>query len=177
MGAPRRSEGVIGRLLVVAVAALASAATSAPAVRYPRNYPAWQVISGSPVAYGCAELEAWVAKSGKQGMGVTVSAATRDGRPCRVTVRSATFRVGALAVPAARLPEPVEAAAGTAPALLYLPFAFDNQTAWNRGDDTGVLELRLSVGDAPETAAVVELVHRRAGAHRRTPYHQPGDRL
>jgi hypothetical protein len=155
------------RLSVIAIAAYLCAATSPPRYSYPRSYPLWKLDSGELAPAGCAELRAWVSKSGKQGVGVTLRLSPRPGAPkCDVRVVGAGLDVGRTRVAAARLPEPVTVGAGPAQHV-YLPFAFDNEAAWNRGDRSGALVLQLTVDGALLPDVRVAMKHERSGAHTR----------
>jgi hypothetical protein len=85
----RRSDRV--QRAVLAIAALACVATSPPL--YVRNYPAWQgpALAGR---LGCIERRVWVAKSGKEGLGVVVLFQNRGATSCVAAVDEAQFRIG-----------------------------------------------------------------------------------
>jgi hypothetical protein len=68
-------------------------------------------------------------------------------------------------VPAALLPSPAGA-----PAHLYLPFLFDNQSLWNRGEADAQLELMVAVDGGAPGAATFALRQERASPHRKVPY-------
>jgi hypothetical protein len=131
------------RLAAFVATALASIATPAP--RLPRNYPAWSVEGLGARRLGCAHVDLWVSKSGKQGFGLTV--ALQPGEPksseCRVELRSARF--DAPGVHVAGRPLPV-AARVDRPRYLYLSFPFDNESLWNEKKREGKLELVLVIG-------------------------------
>jgi hypothetical protein len=133
-----------GRLGAVTLAAAASLATSHP--RTERAYPLWKITADSSRAADCAALEAWVSKSGKEGVGVTVALSTAA-QDCDVTWKSARFHLSQSVVAA---PLPPAAHLSTAPEYQYLAFAFDNETAWNRGDNAATLHLDLLVNGAPQ---------------------------
>jgi len=149
---------------VIAVALVFCAATSPPRYSYPRNYPSWRTVGSTGRISVCAETSAWFSKSGKQGAGVTIRLVGRGEHACRAEVLGATFEVGHVAIPAAALPEPFELAPG-ATQYVYLPFAFDNEAAWNRGDRTGWLSILLAFDGAPSPELRVEAEHRRDGPH------------
>lgn len=141
------------RLPLVIVAGLACLAT--PAQRFERNYPAWVFDEGASVAdaggyvgprlsYGCADIQAWISKSGKEGMGVSfeLQNATRD--LCTVEIVYAAFVPEGMTVKPWMMPRRLE----LTPEELqdaYLGFPFDNEALWNQGRRSGVLHVTFSV--------------------------------
>ena len=136
----------------LALAALACAATEPP--RYARQYPLWQLEppAALPVALACARGRAWVVKSGKSGVGLTVELMGAATGPCRVVLRGARLELtGGRAIRSAA-PQPPAAAWTLAPCQVqrfYLPFLFDNNAAWNHGARSGRFLLDLVVGRVP----------------------------
>ena len=178
---------------VVGIAAFASMATPAP--RYPRNFPAWQVVTNSHTTVDCAKLLMWVAKSGKTGIGVAVRVTRASEASCPVIVKtlgldlrdspstaqagsppshpfpllSANAHSGHTATPTMAsgiVPPNAELAAEASVATVYIPVPFDNNTAWNRGRRDGIIELTLTVNGAKHRWAV-PVRHRLDGYHRR----------
>ncbi len=118
--------------LALVVAAVASLATSRP----PRPFTAWTVAGQNVHHAGCATLEVWVSKSGKEGVGISL--ASQADEACTVRVERATLVVGGRRF--------VSEASGLEVArggTVYLPFLFDNESLWNDGERTGNLELDL----------------------------------
>jgi hypothetical protein len=145
----------VGQAASVVLAALASLATSAPPQR---AFPAWKLSGNHAGSVGCTSLEAWVSKSGKQGLGVTLAARGQDA--CIVNVVDAHIVLaGADRIAAARLPPPL-AAGG----YVYIPFAFDNEAQWNAGRRTGDLVLDLVAGDDRVTLRM-PMIHTWTGPH------------
>ena len=139
--APRRPP----QLAVVTLAALASMATSPP--KMARVYPQWQFENPARFSEGAVEVEAWVSKSGKTGVGVTLALTNNAEQPVGVLVEQAVFSVGVLrASTASRQSTDI---APKTQAFIYLPLPFDNNAIWNDGERAGHLELRLIVGDGP----------------------------
>lgn len=160
------------RLTVIAVAVVLCSATSAPRYRYPRSFPTWRAEGPASRVTACAEVKAWISKSGKQGIGATVRLTGRGERACRAEVASARFAVGQTGVAAAALPTSV-VVQPDAVQYFYLPFAFDNEAAWNRGDRRGELVVALVFDGVPGPELRVAFEHRRDRAHDRVDYHQP----
>ena len=142
----RRAAGLAApderRVAVVAVLALACAATPAP--RFARNYPSWELTGNSSATFGCAQVEAWVSKSGKTGFGVSVRAAPAGAGPCTVRIAGGSIVLSDRRVVPAALDRQAHALAGCQ-TQLYLPFAFDNDAAWNHGVRSGRLALEIEV--------------------------------
>lgn len=149
------------RLATLASALLVCAATSPPP---PRCYPMWGVAEPAAVKLGCAWVEIWVSKSGKEGLGVTVAFLPVDREAsCSVAIRAAAFLSPGVNAPATQLPPAIELKGADA-RHVYLPFAFDNQDLWNQSlkqNDLrrATLSLWLSLGDEPPQPLEIPLVH------------------
>lgn len=118
--------------LALVVAAVASLATSRP----PRPFTAWTVAGQNVHHAGCAALEVWVSKSGKEGVGISV--ASQSDEACSVRLERATLVVGGR-----RFVSEASGLEVVRGGVVYLPFLFDNETLWNEGERTGNLELDL----------------------------------
>ena len=159
------------RGLALAASSLACLATSPPMIM--RAYPEWSRVT--PRTVGCARLEIWVAKSGKEGIGVTVAArSVGSAKSCRLRVADAMFASGVVSVRAHDLPDSIEL--NDANSYLYLPFVFDNEALWNRSIEQGSVfqgSLRLGVeaGERPVEHIEVRLEQALNAAHR---YRAPG---
>jgi hypothetical protein len=136
---PRRESisGATLRAVAFVATALACAATSRPMTV--RNYPKWQLEKSSQHV-GCAKIDAWVSKSGKEGVGINLRVASSRSDRCNVEILSGVIDVGGKRVPLPRRPAPLNPGA---PVFVYLPFPFDNERAWNEGRRTARLELRV----------------------------------
>lgn len=121
-----------------------------------RDYPRWTFDAPTPLASDCLEAEAFVRTSGKTGVGVTV--ALRSHRTCAVRITRAELILDDQRV-AAELPAP-QTLPGRSLAYAWLPFAFDNNAAWNRDDRRGRVELDIAVGDAAPTTWSLPATHR-----------------
>lgn len=151
---------------IAAVAITAWACVATPAPRYARNYPAWELDVETGRMVGCAKVSAWVAKSGKQGLGVTVRLDGLTPERCEVRVAEAGFTlVGGAVVRPDALPA-TTLRGREAPEYLYLAFAFDNEAAWNRGQRQGMLALRLTAGSADSAEWTFRMTHRLRGFQR-----------
>jgi hypothetical protein len=149
------------RAATVLFAATASMATSP--VRVMRGYPAWTMAGPSTRSLGCAQIQAWISKSGKQGLGVTLRFSTEDQVRCPVQITSARVVLAGetiatlAALPAVAAPPPT--------AYVYLPFAFDNEKAWNERQNAAELRLVLASANSPDVVWTIQIEHRFEGYH------------
>jgi hypothetical protein len=129
------------RLLAMAAAAAAAGATS-QAQRPPLFLAYWEIPDGVFSAnVGCAQLSFWVAKSGKTGLGVTMRTLA-DEPGCVAQVSDAAVHVAGQTIHAT-LPPAAEPLPGKS-MHVYMPFLFDNETAWKEGVDEADLDLTFS---------------------------------
>ena len=99
---------------------LAAAATSPFAISNPRSYPLWKVERGTTTV-GSTHLAAWVSKSGKTGIGLTVAADRCGSTPPNLRVERVELRLDGSAQsfagkPAIEMRAPPPAPAPPAPA-------------------------------------------------------------
>ena len=137
---------------VVVASLLALAACGGPV----RAYPRWILSDGNRFAADCLEAEAFVRTSGKTGVGVTVALRSRSTCAVRITRAELILDDGRAA---AELPPP-ETLPGRSLVYTRLPFAFDNNAAWNRGDRRGRFEVAVAIGDAAPRTWVIPAEHR-----------------
>ncbi len=137
-----------GFLLVVALASIGCARVK-PEVGPRLAFPFWTVTSASPRQVGCALLTAWISKTGKAGLGLSLSVTSPKG-PCQVRLERARLFVGGREVADAAPPPPTTL--GEKEVVRdYLPFFFDNNRAWNEHRRSGELLLAISAGGATQT--------------------------
>src|SRR5258706_1574205 len=122
------------RFLAFVLTALACLATSP--IRSERAYPMWKIQSLGARRVGCAVVDIWISKSGKEGVGASVSMRRAASGPCRVRFVEAELDAGG-PVPAHALP--AEQDLDEADRFFYIPFVFDNEASWNRGVREGSL--------------------------------------
>lgn len=157
----RAEAGTLARATALLATLLACVATAPPPSS--RGYPSWRLEHLGARQVGCARVDAWVSKSGKEGVGVTLSARRAASGPCRFEVRSAAVHVAGRSWPASRLPSASEL--DESERYFYLPFVFDNEALWNDRRRSGQLELVLaSTTGAPERV-VLSMVHTRPSPH------------
>ena len=134
--------------LAIVVASGASVATS-PSHLEPK-YPMWTVLDGGPTVLGCAEVEAWIPKSGSEGFGLTIAIdAPSDCRP-RV---EASFRAGAVSRTSALV-----APEGEKRRFVYLPFSFDNTSLFDGHVEAG--EIVVTIDDGQPHTRVLKVAQR-----------------
>lgn len=135
--------GEVRRAAATGFIALACAATPAP--RYQRDYPFWEVTGNAAPVFGCAEAAAWVSKSGKTGLGLTVRLHATGGA-CSVDLTGASLelvdRRVARGVPERRHLD----LARCQVEHVYVPFRFDSEAAWNAGVRSGTIDIQLATG-------------------------------
>lgn len=124
----------------VLVAAGASLATSAPPSR---AYPSWEVTGDSGRRVGCSVTRAFIARSGKQGIGVGFSILGLDS--CNVTA-TAQLHLAGITLKPDKNPGFVHVTEKDT-RYLYVPIFFDNNASWNRGEREAELEVIVQAGD------------------------------
>jgi hypothetical protein len=147
------------RFAAFVAAALASIATPAP--QQTRNYPAWRVEWLGARQLGCAQVDLWVNKSGKQGFGLALELRPVSGE-CQVEVRSARFEAPGTLAHGERLPTSLRL---DRKRHLYVAFPFDNEALWNASQHAGTLELVLVVNGTSERLSLA-MRHAWQGPHR-----------
>lgn len=147
-----RDRGEVGHRLATVAATtavvLACAATPAPRPVPPPPLPMWSIPKSS-FELPCGTAEAWVAKSGKTGFGVTVKLTAKSGA-CPVTiaarlhfVRKAVGTVHGHEVASDDPQQPANVR------FYYLAIEFDNDAEWKRGERSATLELLFDDGARP----------------------------
>lgn len=120
-----------------------------------RAYPRWTLDGDTHFAHGCLDADAYVRVSGKTGVGVTV--ALRSHATCAVRITRAELVIDQQRVPAELPPPP--ALPGRTLAYVWLPFAFDNNAAWNDDHRAGRFELDVAIGDAAPVTWTIPAHH------------------
>lgn len=143
-----RSEGVrrLGFLIGLALAGCGGAH---------RDYPRWTVAAAATSQSECVLAQAWIRVSGKTGVGMTVQ--LRSLGDCTVRVARAELVIAGQRV-AAELPAALTLP-GRSQAYLWLPFAFDNNQAWNDGARRGQFELVLEANGRAGAPWVIPATH------------------
>ena len=138
------------RLIVLGGAAVTSAATQP--IRGPYVYrplPMWTVTEPGPRRLACADVELWVAKSGEEGVGLTVSLRPR-GAPCALRIdRIAILLSGRAPFQAAETPQELVPSNGQ---TLYRYFPVPLEPAASRGRwQSGSVQIDLTDADGPHS--------------------------
>jgi hypothetical protein len=115
----------------------------------PRRYPFWIAKEGRARLEGCAEVDAWVAKSGKEGIGLAleVRGLAASEQPCRLEIAKVTISIGDQSFDGSRLPAAALLARGDV-VHAYVPVPFDGDAAWNAGERAATIVVSLRDGGA-----------------------------
>jgi len=136
-------------LKVAAVVATGLASVATSRLHAQRVYPQWTADSAARQSLACATGEAWVGKSGKEGMGVPLELRTGEPR-CAVEVTGAELQLPSRVVAAAALPGRMELRPGDIERV-WLAFPFDGDAAWNAGERRATLRLAFIAGNEPRS--------------------------
>lgn len=117
------------RALAVAIGLASTACLS----EGPRFYPEWHTSGNQAVIEGCARIDGWIAKSGKQGLGLIVHLLGTSPNGCAPVLRGVELRIEDRVYPALRLPPAPQLREGQE-VFVYVPIAFDGNEAWNDED-------------------------------------------
>jgi len=149
------------RLLLVAVGV-----AGCGDAQHPRRYPRWTTQSAvlEPVWRDCVGVRAFVRKSGKQGIGVTLEVRSRTDCPLVVTRAHLDLSDGTVAegelLPLAPL-------RGRSLLFLWMPVRFDGNAAWNRGTRNGTLVLELAIAGVAQQPVTFPMTTLWDGAYAR----------
>jgi hypothetical protein len=118
----------------------------------PRFYPEWHLGERSYASIeGCATIDGWVAKSGKQGLGLVVHLVGKSPNGCSPAITGVELRMPKGAYPALRLPPPPMLREGQE-LFVYVPIAFDGNAAWNDEDQH---HATIAITTAPAATAPI----------------------
>ena len=125
-------------------------ATGCVVTRPPRieERPRWYLSSPTPYRAGCVDGDAWIRKSGKTGLGLTLR--LRSTGDCTFSVTDARIVFGKRAIHSAGLP--AIDLPGRSQLYAWLPVKFDNDEMWNDGRDHAVVELDVVIAGQPAAA-------------------------
>jgi hypothetical protein len=162
---PRWNGPAWTRTLVLGGAALTSAATSP--IRGPYFYhplPMWSAVGVTRQSVACTDVDLWVSKSGRQGVGLTIAFEPRA-TPC-------TLRLDllALVVPgereqiAALPPQRIDVEPGQ-PVHRYVAVPFDDADAWHHNHRAGFVRVDVTAPDGAH-ALRFDIVHAQAARPR-----------
>ncbi len=130
------------RLLLALVLVSGCVVTRPPRVE---ERPRWSLIAPASYAASCVEAVAWIRKSGKTGIGVSLRLRSRG--DCSFAIRSSRFVVGTYAIVTGSLAE--IRLPGRSQLYAWLPVKFDNDALWNDDRNDATLELDVTVAGQP----------------------------
>lgn len=144
---PRWNGPAWTRTVALGAAAVTSAATSpAPGPYFYQPLPMWGAAGATRQPLACADVELWVSKSGRQGVGLMI-AFEPQGAPCPLRLDGVALVIpGAGEHAATSLPERLDLAPGQ-PVHRYVPLAFDNAAAWNGHGRAGFVRIDVTAPD------------------------------
>ncbi|MBA2665045.1 MAG: hypothetical protein H0U74_22350 [Bradymonadaceae bacterium] len=152
---PRKPSASLSwaQFLLAGAAGLASIATPSMDPCRPqqvRNYPVWQIAEAAQTARGCVQLDAWISRSGKEGLGLTLRARNIDEAPCELSASTARVHIGGQAYDGEFGDGPIRLGSGEEHHF-YAPVFFPSQDIWNGGEHEGRLELSFAVNAEPKS--------------------------
>ena len=114
-----------------------------------RAYPRWTLAGARELRAGCAIADAFVRKSGKEGIGVTLELRSTHDCDVRISDVALVFPDGARARGDA--PAAATKMIGRSLAYLWIPIRFDGDRAWNDQRLRAELELAIDAGGDAKT--------------------------
>ncbi len=109
--------------------------------------PRWSLVAPATYAADCAQADAFIRKSGKTGIGVTVR--FRSTSTCVVTITASRIVFGRRVVPAGAV-GPI-ALPGRSQLYAWLPIKFDNDAMWNEDRNDATIEIDVAVAAGTTT--------------------------
>lgn len=152
-------------LLVLLVVTVGATGCADP--QHPRRYPRWTTQPAKvvePVWRDCVGVRAFVRKSGKQGIGVTLEVRSRT--DCAMVVTRAHLALADGTVAEGEL-LPQAPLRGRSLLFLWMPVRFDGDAAWNRGTRSGRLVLELAIAGVAQEPVTFPLTTLWDGAYPR----------
>lgn len=118
--------------------------------------PRWSLLAPAHHAEGCAQADAFIRKSGKTGLGLSIR--VRSTSDCTFTITASRIVFGRRAIAAGAV-GPI-ALPGRSQLYAWLPIRFDNDAMWNDDRNDATIELDVAVAAAPTTTWKIP-VHQR----------------
>jgi hypothetical protein len=158
---PRWNGPAWTRTVVLGGAALTSAATSpARGPYYYQPLPMWSAVGVTRQSVACADVDLWVSKSGRQGVGLTIAFEPR-GAPCALRMdRLALVVPGEREQVAALPPQRIDVSPGQ-PVHRYVAVPFDDADAWHHNQRAGFVRVDMTAPDGAH-ALRFDIVHAQA---------------
>jgi hypothetical protein len=107
--------------------------------------PRWRLTAPATYAASCAQADAFIRKSGKTGVGVSLR--VRSTETCTFTIAASRIVFGKRVVPAGAV-GPL-ALPGRSQLYAWLPVKFDNDAVWNDDRNDATIELDVVVAAQP----------------------------
>lgn len=107
--------------------------------------PRWRLSAPASYSADCAQADAFLRKSGKTGIGLTLR--VRSNATCTFTITAARIVFGRRVVPAQAV-GPI-ALPGRSQLYAWLPIKFDNDALWNDDRNDATIELDVAVAAQP----------------------------
>lgn len=109
--------------------------------------PRWRLTAPATYAAECAQADAFIRKSGKTGLGVSLR--LRSTRDCTFTITASRIVFGRRVMPAGAV-GPL-ALPGRSQLYAWLPIEFDNDAMWNADRNDATIELDVAVAAGATT--------------------------
>ena len=143
--------------LALFLAALVSVATSAPTHMATSGFPFWSVVDHQRECRQDITITPWIARSSKEGFGLVLRFDSHRELAREIHVDRATAHLqesltelhGSIPSVEALPVEPVTVHNPHHHAAVYIPFAFDNQGAWNQGLRRATIYIDLVIDGEP----------------------------
>jgi hypothetical protein len=129
--------------LLLAVALVSGCVVTRPP--HVEERPRWRLIAPASYAASCIDGAAWIRKSGKTGIGLSLRLRSRG--DCSFAIRGSRLVVGGHAIPTGSLAE--IRLPGRSQLYAWLPVRFDNDALWNDDRNDATIELDVVVAGQP----------------------------
>ena len=147
------------RWLQVAAVLAAAAAAVATSPAWVVDSPAWQIDRDREEESGGLSIRAWVSKSGREGMGVTLRVENRGQEEITLRITKAAFLYEGASIPSRAMP-PTATVGPEETHHVYLPFLFENHALTAGEISHGRLEITFRAGDAGERVWTLSMSYR-----------------
>lgn len=137
-------------IAVIIIAAAIGCRQTVPA------YPHWELEEPRIDCHDGIEIDAWFARSGKEGAGLVVHLRDTTDRSRTASLERARLLIRPADDPVGEPSLEIESE-DVAPVefedrdSMYVPFLFNNNRAWNRGLRAGTVDIELFIDDSPTT--------------------------
>jgi hypothetical protein len=144
---PRWNGPAWTRTIVLGGASLTAAATSpARGPYYYHPLPMWSAVGGTRQSVACADVDLWVSKSGRQGVGLTIALESR-GVPCTLHLDRLALVIPGEGEHIASLPPERVDLEPDRRIHRYVALSFDNAAAWHHNQRAGFVRVDVTGPD------------------------------